>query len=494
MPIRFEDEEQTTTGKIRFEDEPKKRTTWEELGRQVGLTARAGATGVSAIPAMFGDFFAGGVNLAAGRPVITPTSQLVQQGLTSLGLPEPENALERAIQTGSSAMAGGSSQAALAAKSGVQALAPLAQNIPQQLAAAGAGGASGQLVGEAVGRETESPIAGVIASLATGVVTGSIAGAAAGKAMNAGQPQAPSLQQIKARAQERYGEMEQSGVAIKPQSVLDMVSNIRNRMVKDSNFNPQMDSHRPVSQVLDQMVDMVGTQRVSFPKLEQMRSAANELRASTDPATRKYAGEVVTMIDGYIGNLGPRDLIAGQGKLDSAVKAVTEARKDWRNLSRAQVLQDAFNVAEARALDPKASESELIRRQLINLSADKRKMAFFNEREKNAIKSVVKGGPADPLLSLLARFNPERNQIVAGGQAAFALGGNPLLSLGTAAGGFAADKYLGATRSKAVEQLIRNTASGNIPNASARMGWRGLLSSPTQPITEQDLELLRGMQ
>ena len=451
--------------------QPQPRTVGQDIARQVGLTARAGITGLTAIPAMMADPVAAAINQAAGRQVMALPSQGIQTLMTAAGLPEPEGRLERAVQTGAAAMAGLPPQAALA--KGTPALAPLAQNLLPQTAAAAAGGTAAQLASEAVQEATENPIASVIAGLAAGTVAGAAAGKTAGVSAAKREPLV-TLDEIKKRAQRSYANMEQQGVFIKPKSVLDSFNNIEAKLVKD-NFNPKLDDHKPVAQVLEQVRDMIGTQRVSFPKLEQMRSALNDLKTSKTPATRKYAGQAVAELDNYISNLSGKDVLAGKGSLGDAVKSVQDARKDWRNLSRATVLEDALNVAEAKALDPKASEGELIRRQLINLAGSKDKMRFFTDREKNAIKSVASGPMADPLLSLLARFNPERSQLVTAGTA-FAAGTNPALAATVSGAGFAADKLQSALRQRAVNRLISDVATGRLPEVPPGMAWRGMLS------------------
>ena len=444
-----------------------------QLGRQLGLTARAGITGVSAVPAAMADFLTGATSLATGTP-IKPSSQALQEVMTRLGLPEPQTGLERAVQTGASAMAGTGAQAA--ASQGIPALAALSANLPQQIAASAGGGVAGQALGETTTAITGNPLAGIGAGLVAGVLGGAAGSKAAAKT---GQlPKSPvTIDDIKAKAQQSYQSVEQQGVAIKPKSVLDMLNNAENALVK-GNFNPLLDTHKPVAQVLDQLRAMTGTQRVSFSKLEQMRSAATGLKAANEPATRKFAGDLVDEIDNYIGSLKGNDLIAGQGGLDKAVSSVQSARKDWRNMSKATILEDALNIAEARALDAKASENELIRRQLINLAANKKKMGQFSETEQNAIKSVAKGGTGDTLLSLIARFNPERSQLMATGSA-FGAAINPL-STAIPIAGFAADKYLGATRGRAMRGLISDVAGGTVQAPMPSYGWRGMLSGIPQ--------------
>lgn len=447
------------------------RSMLEEAGRQVGLTARAGVTGLTAIPAMMADPLAAGINQLAGRKVMDLPSQGIQNLMTAVGVPAPETGLERAVQAGTAAMAGVPAQAALSGTSA--ALAPLRQNLPQQVVAAGAGGTAAQKTQEVVQEATDNPFASVIAGLAAGTVAGSL-GAKGASALSAKREPLVTLDEIKRRAQQSYSKMEEQGIYIKPKSVLDNFNSIEEKLIAQ-NFNPKLDDHKPVAQVLEKVREMTGTQRVPFTKLEQMRSALNDLKGSKEAATRKYAGQAVSELDAYIANLKGGDIIAGKGNVGEAVKAVQDARKDWRNLSRASVLEDALNVAEAKALDPKASEGELIRRQLINLAGNKDKMRSFSERERNAIKSVASGPAADPLLSLLARFNPERSQLVTAGTA-FTAGTNPALAAAVSGTGFAADKLQSALRQRALNRLISDVSQGSLPQLPENMAFRGMLS------------------
>lgn len=106
--------------------QPERRGMLDELGRQVGLTARAGISGVAAIPAMLSDaLIAGPANAAmdlyddARAPNITELITGKQKGfrfkrasdalsdtMTAAGLPAPENATERVVQDVAGAMSG----------------------------------------------------------------------------------------------------------------------------------------------------------------------------------------------------------------------------------------------------------------------------------------------------------------------------------------------------------------------------------------------------
>jgi hypothetical protein len=116
----------------------------------LGLTARAGITGITSLPAMAGDALNAGVNKIFGTH-LAPVSQSVQNIENSAGLPQPANATERVVQDAASAMAGvapsvGIGKAIAGAASPVaQAVGQALQTAPgaQIMGSAGAGAGSG---------------------------------------------------------------------------------------------------------------------------------------------------------------------------------------------------------------------------------------------------------------------------------------------------------------------------------------------------------------
>jgi len=220
-------------------------------------------------------------------------------------------------------------------------------------------------------------------------------------------------------------------------------------------------------------------QGVSFTALEKIRSTLNDLRMSKDADISRLGGIAVSRVDDYISNLTGKDIIAGKAGLDDAVKNVMSARKDWRNASRASVLDDALNTAEAKTLDPKASESELIRRGFINIAANKDKMNLFNKTEQNIIKSVAQGGTLDPVLTLAAQFSPLRSKLAAAG-GAYAFTQAPVATTAVAGTGLTADLLQGALRRRAAQQAVKQIASGAQAPAP-NLGYVGLLTGGLNP-------------
>lgn len=159
---------------------PPRRSTLDELGRQLGLTARAAVQGVASLPAIASDAVTGVVN--KGLDAVEGEGngfrfQRAQEALGNLmdkaGVPKPENATERVVQDVGSAMTG----AGTAAKAGqvlAKAASPVAAAVGEKLAeGAGMQVASGAAGGGASGVTREKG-GGAGAQLAAGVV-GSLA-------------------------------------------------------------------------------------------------------------------------------------------------------------------------------------------------------------------------------------------------------------------------------------------------------------------------------
>jgi hypothetical protein len=160
-----------------------------ELSRQLGLTARAGITGVAGLPLLAGDalnnlynMISQGVKQGTGVNIgqLPMASQSAQQLMTEAGLPEPRTKQERVVQDIASSMAGVGGAAKLA-----QTLAPtavgtkmLSENIPVQVAGAlgGAGAAS-------LGREEG---VGMLGQLGLGAAGGILAPASLGTSAQLG--------------------------------------------------------------------------------------------------------------------------------------------------------------------------------------------------------------------------------------------------------------------------------------------------------------------
>lgn len=453
------------------------RSVPDQVARQLGLTGRAVYEAFTSPATAVLEAGRTAYNLGAealGSQSRLPSFYTEQsKALTAAGVPQPENAIERAVNAGVQGMTSTAGFAKAAPK-----VAAFADDLVRQIPAGGVAGLVSQPVGEIVKDITGSDLAAFIASAGAGA-----AGAAGtGKGITSVQQSKTPLytmDQVKQRASASYQAMDEAGVVLKPNSLVKMFSNI-SQTLDDARMIPGTDQAKAVQATLDQAKTLITTQGTTFTGLDKMRQMLNDLRMSKDADIRRLGAKAVAEVDDYIMTLKPNDLIAGQGGLDKAVKSVTEARKDWRNLSRATVLDDALNTAEARAIDPKASESELIRRGFINIAADKKKMDMFTKKEQNVIKSVAKGGSLDPLLTFASQFSPLRSKLAAAG-GAYAFTQAPITTTAVAGGGLLADAAQSLMRRRAAELGIKQIASGAAPDLVRSLSPTGLLTTGLNP-------------
>jgi hypothetical protein len=461
------------------EEQPsQQRSTGQELLRQLGLTARAGVEAFTAPATAVLEAGRGLYNLAAPESAQLPSFYQAQSaGLSSLGLPQPENMLERAVQAGTQSMAGAGALARIAPQ-----VPAFSGQLSQQIPAAGVAGLTSQPAAELTKEFTGSDTAALLAGIGMGALTATGTGKAI-SAVQAGKTPLLTMEQVKQRATQSYKAMDDAGIAIKPMSAKGMVGKIK-QALKDNRLVEGTDESAALNARLSEIDDMIGTARVDFNKLERMRGMMNDLRMSNDPAIRRFGSVAMEQVDDYILGLTGKDLIAGQGNLKDAVRNVVSARKDWRNASRAEALDDALNIASIKALDPKASESELIRRGFINLAANKNKMNLFTQQEQNIIKSVARGGNFDKLLSVVAQFSPLRSKLSAAGSA-YAATQSPALAGAIAGGGLAADLAQSALRRSSAQDAIMRIASGVPARSSAGFGNKGLMTGLFGPYDDK---------
>ena len=440
------------------------------LGRQAAMTGRTLYEAFTAPATAALDFGAGlynaGANLVGSDSRLPMSSQQQAAMLTRAGAPVPETTVEKFAQGGISGLAG---------QAGLARLAPsTAGSLARSLPAAAAGGAVAQPAAELATDITGNPLVGT----AVGLGASMAAGGAAGKAGGMLEPKAPSfsIPEVRARATANYAKMDAQGIMLKPSSTQGLVVDMRTAL-KDANYLP---ANAPQVENVLKEFQKVASQPMTFSSLDQMRSLAGSLAGEGTPNLKRLSKVMTDTVDDYITALNGRDVSAGAAGIDDAVKSVMAARKDWRAASKAQVVEDAFNVADARANNPKKSEAELIRTQLENILANKKKRNMFNDAEVNAMKTVIGGGPIETFLSILARFDPRKSHLSAG-----ATGGavvyDPVIGGALAGGGMAAETALSAMKRRQIEALTRSIASGTATN-QPNYKYQGLLGGAmTQP-------------
>ena len=453
---------------------PQEQSISDLIKRQLGLAGRAVVTGVSAPANIVTDFLSGaanvGANIIGSEKRVPYLSKEQSKGLTQLGVPEPETGAERAAQVGMQALTSAGGMAAIAPKS------IFGADLVRQLPAATVAPMAAQPVAEITKEVTGSDLAATIAALGVSGAVGKYTGDVAGR-IAAGKQPTTTMADVQQKASRAYTKVSDQGIEISSQNATSLVDKIKTRL-DAVDYIPE--NAAPVANILNKYESILQRGNITFDNIEQMRRLANNLKSNPDKNIRRLASEMVDSIDDHVAALSPKDVVSGAGGIDLAVKTIMEARKDFRNLSRASTLQNVLDIAETKALNPTASESELIRQGFITLAANKSKMNLFSKDEQNAIKAVVKGSSLDPLLTLMAKFNPQRSQIMAGGAFAGSIA-KPEIAIPIAAAGFGADKLQALLRRQSAEKAMSGLLTGTTPGPQPSYYTRGLLSTMMNP-------------
>jgi hypothetical protein len=453
---------------------PKEQGLGDLLRRQLGLATRAVVSGVSSPSNIVTDFLSGaanvGLNIVGSEKRVPYLSKEQSKGLTQLGAPEPETGAERAAQVGMQALTSAGGMAAIAPKS------IFGADLARQLPAATVAPMAAQPVAEITKEITGSDLAATIAALGVSGAVGKYTGDVAGR-IAAGKQPTTTMADVQQKASRAYTKVSDQGIEISGQNATSLVDKIKTRL-DAVDYIPE--NAAPVANILNKYESILQRGNITFDNIEQMRRLANNLKSNPDKNIRRLASEMVDSIDDHVAALSPKDVVSGAGGIDLAVKTIMEARKDFRNLSRASTLQNVLDIAETKALNPTASESELIRQGFITLAANKSKMNLFSKDEQNAIKAVVKGSSLDPLLTLMAKFNPQRSQIMAGGAFAGSIA-KPEIAIPIAAAGFGADKLQALLRRQSAEKAMSGLLTGTTPGPQPSYYTRGLLSTMMNP-------------
>jgi hypothetical protein len=145
-----------------------------DFGRQLGLTGRAAVTGALSLPLIGADALTGLINTIAGRQVMQPSSQGLQNLMTQLGVPSPQTSQERVVQDITSAGFGVAGPAAAARN-----LPTAVQDFFTKSLGTQAAAATGGALASGAAREGDlGPVGQTAAGLAGAMTVGGATGAA----------------------------------------------------------------------------------------------------------------------------------------------------------------------------------------------------------------------------------------------------------------------------------------------------------------------------
>jgi len=435
----------------------------DQIGRQLGLTGRAGIAGLAALPNMLVDPFA---RLAG----MTPPSEALQRTLTQAGFPEPQSTLERYVQAGTEALAGGGGQISLARQAAQQLASPVSRAVSQQLAQAPATQLAAAPAATSAAMKTYEETGSPTAAMAAGVATGAAAG------MRPRRAETTMSEQLGKQATEAYKRAENAGLVVKPDYIRDMADALTQKAMSEG-YDPGL--HPKVAAVLRRLEDEGATPK-TLAELDNLRRIVRAPGGDfTNPDQQRIASQLVDEFDTFVENIDSPNILPGADK-DVAIPALKEARDVYKRKRKVAIIEDMMDAAEIRgAQQTQAGVDNTIRNQFVNLSTNKKRMAAFSKNEQAEIKRIAKGGGnVQQMLRFLGRFAVRGpvTGIFAGGGLAY----EPTVAIPLTATAEMSKRGAEALRRRDVSRLINQIAQQQLPQQPSLVpttAMRGLLSS-----------------
>lgn len=331
---------------------------------------------------------------------------------------------------------------------------------------AGAGAASSGAIGgaDALARGDSTGEAQGQAA-ADAVIGGALpfVGAAVSKVL-AGAPKVPSLDGLQAIKNAMYARADNLGVRYSPQGYRDLAAD----MVVDANADHLSPTRHPLAtSMLTDVVQKPPTYSPTLTQVDQLRQVVRrDVASNADDAEAHFGQGMINNIDNFIDNASGPQLVSGSGS--DAAEAITGARQANSVYKKSETVSNALAKADlqAAATGSGGNIANKTRQAFASILNDPKKVAGFTQEERDAMESVVRGGPLTNAARLVGKLSPTGNGLMT----ALGIGGaaaKPALAfvpvVGTVAKLMSDHNTLG--RAKLVQALIANGGK-TLPPAS----------------------------
>ena len=459
-------------------------------GAAAPVTVPLGAlAGSMALPVA--DLLTAGYNYLGGKvglpQIENSPSEFINQYLTRMGLPEPQNTTERVISAigGAAGGAGGTIPAlarlsktaaspVLRGAAGQMAMNPVSQTIA---------GATSAGVGQYVGEETDSPTAGMLAGLLSTIPQGVVTSAASRRST------APTAADLKRSASQVYKEADDSGIVISPDSFTTFAQSVIPELDKVG-FDRVL--HPRVARAVEVLEERAKTPQ-TLSQTELFRRIIKSAASSSDKSERNVARVFSDNLDEYVVNLNKKDILGG----DPAKAVLLEnARNLWSKSSKTETVDELINRAKTKSEDPTGPTYErALRAEFRALALNDSKIRLFNAAEKAAILKVAEGGPVGNALGALGNLAPSTRtfpsmiQSLAGPALGYATFGSPGAIAVPLVGGAShfASKGITSRNARLAEELMRSggTVYPSKPTLPYGQNLARLLTRGSMPLPDQ---------
>jgi hypothetical protein len=342
-----------------------------EMQRQLGLTVRAAAEGLASPATIIGNaanqavnYGTEGINAVAGThiPPLPMLSDTLDNGLTNVGVPEPQTGVEKGV-----GMVGN-----------MIASAPTFAGVGKLATAAGVKGLEG------------------LSQFTSG-------------ASKASPAEAPTNAAIKAMSQAAYDASEEAGAILKPEAIQGVAAKVQADLASKG-YLPALQPQ--IGAVLTEL-DRVSGQPITAKGVDTLRQVALSVLEDGNRTERKLAGKIIDRIDDMMENIKPEDVV--QGDAPEAAAQLVKARDAWKTLRKSELIDEAFTKAKRQAAKSGSGGNlqNAIKQRFASILDNPKLARKFTEEETAALNAIVNGSATENALRLVGKLSPQGSGLMA---------------------------------------------------------------------------------
>jgi len=338
-------------------------------------------------------------------------------------------------------------------------------------AAALEGAGYGALTGAGEAKQGDRTSGAVVGGLLGGAIGGAASAVgdklATRAARKASTDAAPSIDDLTATAQNLYQQADQAQVVLKPQTTDKLVNNMTFAAGRPN------DKLRPNTLGIIEDVQALRGKPVSLADFHELRQEVNLAMKNAQPQDERTLMRIKGVLDGLADNATASDVTGDV----NGFKLFKEANSVWAKKSKAQKIEDLFDLADVKsARYSQSGMQNAIRDKASNLYTQivKGKEKSFTKEETDLIRQLAKNELTPKLVNWLGKLAP-RGVVSAGlGSSAGAGLGSLLGPAGAVAGaaipgavGFGAASIADRAAVQGFNALRNAAATGNLPVLNA---------------------------
>jgi len=216
---------------------------------------------------------------------------------------------------------------------------------------------------------------------------------AGSRAISEAARDAPASEALRREGQALYGQIDDAGVAIRPDRVRSELGGIADDLRAEgagyTGAERVMPGTRSIMEAAGEVGD--GANTIPFQELDVFRRFVGNTGASSaaNPTDSRASAQVIRRLDDFVQNLGPDDVDTGD--IEILQDLIPRAREVWSRMSRSQLVDDAIEAGGGETSGYLGAGASGLRNQFGRILRNENLRRGFSDAELRVMNRVVRG-------------------------------------------------------------------------------------------------------